>query len=147
MGSSHDEHYRKLERMYAAAPVNAYFKPNLRIEKGRAELIMPVRREFFHAAGAVHGAVYFKALDDSAYFAANSLIEDVFVLTISFHVHFIRPLSEGSMRAVGTVIHHARRLILAESVVFDAKEREVARGTGSFMRSQTPLSPEIGYER
>ena len=37
-----------------------------------------------HAAGAVHGSYYFKVLDDACYFAANSLVSDVFVLTVSF---------------------------------------------------------------
>jgi acyl-coenzyme A thioesterase PaaI-like protein len=34
-----------------------------------------------HSIHAVHGSVYFKALDDAAFFAVNSLVEDVFVLT------------------------------------------------------------------
>ena len=33
---------------------------------------MTVRPDFFHAAGAVHGSVYFKLLDDAAYFDALS---------------------------------------------------------------------------
>jgi uncharacterized protein (TIGR00369 family) len=125
--------------------VNAYYRPRLSIEKGRAELIIPVRPEFFHAAGAVHGAVYFKALDDAAYFAANSLVEDVCVLTVSFDVHLIRPIREGHLRAMARVLHYSPRLILAESLVFDARDREIARGTGNFMRSRIPLSEDIGY--
>ena len=140
-----EEHFRRLERMYAAAPINRYYEPVLRIAEARAELTIPVKPDFFHAAGAVHGSVYFKALDDSAFFAANSLVRDVFVLTVTFSVYFTRPVSEGELRATGTVVHRSINLIVAESVVLDSSGRQIARGSGTFMRSRIPLSPEIGY--
>jgi len=75
---SNKEHYRKLEHMYASAPCNKYYAPTLQVGDGYAELIISVRSDFFHSAGAVHGAVYFKALDDAAFFAVSSLVDDVF---------------------------------------------------------------------
>ncbi len=60
------EHYRKLERMYLAAPINAFFQPKLHIEEGWAEVRIQVRPDFHHTLGAMHGAVYFKAMDDAA---------------------------------------------------------------------------------
>jgi len=73
---SDDEHYRKLERMYASAPINDFFRPVMQVSEGRAVITMKVRRDFYHAANAVHGALYFKALDDAAFFAVNSLVPD-----------------------------------------------------------------------
>ena len=75
---ANDTHFRKLERMYLGAPINQWYRPTLSISEGSAEVSIAVRPEFFHAANAVHGSVYFKLLDDSAFFAANSLVEDVF---------------------------------------------------------------------
>ena len=143
--ASAEEHFRKLERMYAAAPINRYFAPTLRISEGRAELTIPVRPDFFHAANAVHGAVYFKALDDSAFFAANSLVTDVFVLTVQYNVYFVRPVSEGELRATGAVVHRSRNLIVADSEIHDSRGLPIARGSGSFLPSRIALSPEIGY--
>jgi len=140
-----EEHYRRLERMYATAPINRYYEPRLRIAEGTAELTIPVKPEFFHAAGAVHGSVYFKALDDSAFFAANSLVTDVFVLTVSYTVYLTRPISEGELRATGKVVHRSTNLIVAESEVRDSRDRPIARGSGTFMRSRIALTPEIGY--
>ncbi|MFQ5348924.1 MAG: PaaI family thioesterase [Thermoanaerobaculia bacterium] len=142
---SGQEHYRKLERMYAGAPVNAWYRPELTVGEGRAEPRIPVRREFFHAAGAVHGSVYFKALDDATFFAAASLVEDVFVLTAGFNLQLTRRVSEGELVAVGEVVHSSRRLLLAEAVLSDAEGNQLARGSGSFLRSATPLGPELGY--
>ena len=143
---SNEEHYRKLERMYLNAPVNEYYAPEIHISEGQAQVSIPVRPDFFHAANAVHGAVYFKLLDDSSFFAANSLVEDVFVLTVSYNVYFTRPVSEGVMKATGKVVQASRRLIIAESVVVDSEENEIARGSGTFMRSKINLTEEIGYK-
>ena len=141
-----EEHFRKLERMYLSAPVNQFYAPEIYITEGQAQVSIPVRPDFFHAANAVHGAVYFKMLDDSAFFAANSLVEDVFVLTVSYNVYFTRPISEGMMKATGKVVQASRRLIIAESVVTDLEENEIARGSGTFLRSKIRLTEEIGYK-
>lgn len=141
------EHYRKLERMYLSAPINAYYAPTISISEGRAEVTIAVRPEFFHAAGAVHGAVYFKLLDDAAFFAVNSLVDDLFVVTVSFNIYLTRPLSEGEMRAIGRVAHRSQRLFIAEAELTDSSCREVARGSGTFMRSNIPLSSVPGYSQ
>jgi len=140
-----EEHCRRLERMYQTAPINEYFRPRLTVSNGAAELIIPVRPDFFHAAGAVHGSVYFKALDDAAFFAVNSLVTDVFVLTTSYNLYLTRPVSDGVLRACGRVVHRSRNLYVAEAELFDGEERQIGRGSGSFMRSKIPLSPAVGY--
>lgn len=143
---ANDGHYRKLENMYLSARCNEYYRPSLTISEGHAVWTMAVRECMFHAAGALHGSAYFKAMDDAAFFAANSLVEDVFVLTASFTVHFTRPVTSGVIRATADVVHASRNLILADSVLVDSEERPIGRGTGSFMRSQIPLTPDVGYQ-
>ena len=143
---TNEEHYRKLERMYASAPLNAHYKPTMHISDGRAEVTIPVRRGLFHAANAVHGELYFKCLDDATFFAVNSLVDDVFVLTVSFNLYLTRPISEGEMRATGRVVYRSRQLFVAEAELMDQDGREIGRGSGTFMRSAIPLSPDIGYQ-
>jgi len=143
---SNEEHFRRLERMYLSAPINKFYPPEIHIGEGKADVTISVRTDFFHAANAVHGAVYFKLLDDSSFFAANSLVEDVFVLTVSYNVYFTRPISEGVMKATGKVVQASKRLIIAESVIVDSEEREIARGSGTFMPGKNPLTEEIGYK-
>ncbi len=140
------DHYRKLERLYLEAPTNLYYNPLIEISQGAATIRIPFRPEFLHAAQAVHGSVYFKALDDAAFFAANSVVKEVFVLTASFTLDFLRPLSEGAMTAIGRVLQVSRRRILAEADLFDERDRVIALGRGSFMRSSIQLGPEVGYK-
>lgn len=144
---SDEAHYRALERMYLAAPCNEYYDPEIEIKEGWAEVRVPVRREQHHPAGAVHGTSYFKALDDSAYFATHSHVRDAFLLTTDFTLELQRPVSEGFLRGVGKVRDEADEGLTAESVVYDSSDRVVARGSGSFARSDTELTEEVGYLR
>ena len=98
-----DPHFAGLERMYLAAPVNEFYRPRIEVSDSQATIEVDVKPDFFHSAGAVHGSVYFKMLDDAAFFAANSLETDVFVLTTSFTTYLTRPVTSGTMRSVGKV--------------------------------------------
>ena len=139
-------HCQKLENMMHSAPIIKVTGARVAIRHGEAEIMLPVKREFFHSAGALHGAMYFLALDNAAFFAVNSLVEDVFVLTTSFTTYLTRPVSEGQVRAVGKVVNQNRSQFIAESVLFDSQDREIGRATGLFVRSRIPLSSDIGYE-
>ena len=139
------KHFRKLERMYTSAPVNQYFAPEIKVSQGEAEVVIPIRPDFFHAASAVHGSVYFKAMDDAAFFAVNSLVPDVFALTVSFNVYLVRPISGGRMKATGRVLHDSRRFFVAEAELTDQEGRLIAHGSGTFMPSKIPLTPDLGY--
>jgi len=132
--------------MYAHAPINEYFAPRLTIEDGRAEIRIAVREDFYHAAGAMHGVIYFKALDDATYFAANSRVDDVFVLTARFEIEFLRPVSTGEVRAIGQVTGDDGRRIIATGELYDDEDRLVGRGTGYFARSKMSLESGAHYD-
>ena len=140
-----EQHYRSLESMYQAAPINKLYPPKITVAEGEAEIQIALTPDYFHAAGAVHGSVYFKLLDDSAFFAANSLEPEVFVLTTSFTTYITRPVSEGNMRAVGKVVNKNRSQWVAESVVYNDDGKEIARGSGIFVRSKMLLVDALGY--
>ena len=139
------EHYRKLERLYAAAPISQWYGSTIAITDGQAQVRLATRPEFNHAAHAVHGSVYFRVLDDAAFFAVNSRIREMLVLTVSFTVHFARPVTSGELKAVGRVLHGSGRLFLAEADLLDSGGQFLGRGSGVFTRSAIPLDPTIGY--
>jgi uncharacterized protein (TIGR00369 family) len=142
---SKDPHFAALQRMYLAAPINDFFHPSIEVSEAEATISIEVSSKLFHAANAVHGSVYFKMLDDAAFFAANSLERDVFVLTTSFTTYLTRPVSSGRLRSVGRVVNRNRSQFIAESVVYDSSGAEVGRGSGIFVRSKIPLSEAQGY--
>ena len=139
-------HHRALERLYASAPINALFRSALTIEdEGRSRIDFTATPDTFHAAGAAHGALYFKMLDDAAFYAANTLITDRFLLTTSFNLHFTRPLRGGKVVAEGRWISGRRRVLVAEAWLTDADGEMIGRGTGTFMRSHIALTGLAGY--
>ena len=139
-------HWRALESLYASAPINALFDSELSIPgEGRARIAFRVEEKFYHAAGAAHGTIYFKMLDDAAFYAANTLVTDRFLLTTSFNLHFVRPVKSGPIVAEGRWISGRRRVLVAESRLLDADGEEIGRGTGTFMRSRMALSGLPGY--
>ncbi len=139
-------HYKALERLYSSAPINQTFKSTLEIvERGRSKLTFTVDRSVFHAAGAAHGTIYFKMLDDAAFYAANTLATDRFLLTTSFNLHFTKPVREGTVIAEGRWVSGKRRVFVAESRLIDEQGDEIGRGTGTFMRSRIALSGLPGY--
>ncbi|MBC2664553.1 PaaI family thioesterase [Novosphingobium flavum] len=139
-------HWRALENLYAAAPINHLFNSHLAITaEGAARITFTIDERVHHAAGAAHGTIYFKMLDDAAFYAANTLITDRFLLTTSFNLHFVRPVRYGMVVAEGRWISGRRRVLVAESRLLDDEGEEIGRGTGTFMRSHIPLSGLPGY--
>lgn len=139
-------HFRALERLYASAPINGLFASRLAIpEEGWARIAFQVREDVYHAAGAAHGTIYFKMLDDAAFYAANTLATDRFLLTTSFNLHFTKPVRTGEVTAEGHWVSGRKRVFVAESRLVDAEGDEIGRGTGTFMRSRIPLSTLPGY--
>lgn len=144
--SGETAHHRALESLYAAAPINRLFDSQLEITgPGIARIRFELGERYYHAAGAVHGTAYFKMLDDAAFYAANSLVTDRFLLTTAFNLLFTRPLREGPVVAEGRWVSGQRRVFVAEARLIDSAGEEAARGTGTFMRSQIPLAGLPGY--
>jgi len=139
------QHFSDLEKMYLSSPICRIFNPTIAITEERAEIEIEVEEKYFHAAGAVHGAVYFKMLDDAAFFAASSLEREVFLLTASFTTYLTRPISSGIIRSVGTVANKTRTQFIAEAIAYNAEGKEIGRGSGIFVRGRTPLDSTTGY--
>lgn len=144
--SGEEAHLRALESLYDSAPINQLFRSRLSLaEAGQSVIRFRIPADSFHAAGAAHGTLYFKMLDDAAFYAANGLVSDRFLLTTAFNLHFSKPMRDGEARAEGRWISGKRRVFVAEARIIDKDGEECARGTGTFMRSHIPLSGLAGY--
>jgi uncharacterized protein (TIGR00369 family) len=136
-------HLARLERVYHAAPTNGLMPARLHLDPGRATVRMEVAAGHLQAVGSVHGMVLFKVLDEASFYAANSLVEDVFLTTAGMHVQFVRPVEGGVLVATAEVVHAARSSFLVDAEVRDPAGELVARSTGTFVRTATAL-PAFG---
>jgi uncharacterized protein (TIGR00369 family) len=132
--------------MYLAAPCNKYYAPGIRVSDGEAEVVIPIKKKFLDAAGSVHGSVCHRAMNDAALFAVSSVVPKELVLSTGFDIQLNRTISEGELIARGRVIGMSEEHCLAEAVLVNDEGEELGRGGGAFVKTETPLSPDMGYE-
>ena len=140
-------HFRKLEKMYLDANIQKFLfeTTTVKVGKGQAKIGLTISEKYYHALDAMHGAVYFKLLDDAAFFAVNSMVDDVFVLTTSFNINLIRPVSKGTIKAIGKLRFASKKLFIADATLYNEEGKEIAFGTGQFTKSRIQLTEGIGY--
>lgn len=141
-----DAHHQALERMYLLAPINRLYLPAIDVTEVGATISIMVSEKFHHAVGAVHGSVYFKMLDDAAYFAAAANERGHFIFTLSFQTYLLRPVVSGVIRCNGRLVKRTRTHFFAESVLFDSNDEEIGRGSGVFVLGKQALSDADGYK-
>ena len=140
-------HYRGLEAIFRAAPVNLIIESQLTIiGEGEARIEFPIEPKLFHAAGGIHGVVHYKAMSDAAFYAANSLFTDRILLTSSFNLNFIKPVVVGPLIAEGRWVSGRKRILIADAKLIDGEGEIVARGTGTFAPSSLLLSSLKDYQ-
>ena len=68
-----DKHFQKLEKMYLNANINTmiFDTTTCKILDGHAEIGVTISEKYFHGLEAIHGSVYFKLLDDAAFFCCK----------------------------------------------------------------------------
>ena len=140
------QHHRNLERMYLHAPINQrHDSLSMVVSEGRAEVGARVHPGLHHAAGTVHGSYLFELLDDAAFFAASSVVDDVFIVTASFNIQFLRRVEDGLVHARGRLIKRARNMLFADASLVDARGRELACGSGVFAMTTIDLRSVQAY--
>ena len=145
MAAADPAHFRKLEHMYASAPVNATIHSRIEVGEGRATVRIETGPDLWHAARSLHGSMYFKGLDDAAFFAANSAVPDVFVLTAHFAVDLLAPVTTAQIRGEGRLDEREGKKLHASAELFDADGNLVARGKGLFIASRVRLATIDSY--
>jgi len=131
-------HFKKLEKIYLDANLNKviYRNTEIIISKNHSEIKMPINEDYFHALNAIHGSVYFKMLDDAAFFAAQSVVEDYMLLTASFNITFKMPVPYGWIKSKGKLLSVSEKEFIAEAKMYNSKNEIVAFGNGVFKKSK-----------
>ncbi|MGL4175892.1 MAG: PaaI family thioesterase [Dermatophilaceae bacterium] len=133
-----DDHLALLHRIYAASPVNDHFRPRLDVVHASATVEIDVRHDLTHTAGGLHAAVVIKAMDDAAFFAAQSLEREFFLATADLTTHLLRPVASGTLRAAGVVLSAGSRVTVTR-VEATVGDRTVAHLVASLMATRHRL--------
>ena len=141
------EHFERLVKMYAAAPLHEFYEGiTLDVSENRAKIALEIKdKRYFHAGMSTHGSVYFKLLDDAAYFACQSMILDNFIVTTAFNTQLLRPILGGKIYAEGVMDFESAQMFSATSKLYDEKGRLCGTGHGQFLKSRVALGDVEGY--
>lgn len=83
---------------------------------------------------AVHGGVVSALLDTAADFALIGTIGSP-VPTIDLTVHYLRPVTAGTLTVKGRVLKPGRQIATADAELFDADGKLLATARGTFLAS------------
>ena len=111
----------EIERLFDAAPFIRDIGMSLvAIAPGRCETCIVLSERHLQQDGVVHAGVLATMADHTSGTAGASIIEaGAYVLTAEFKINLLRAARGERLHCVGTVLKPGRRLIVADSEVFD----------------------------
>lgn len=105
------------------------------IDSGTATLGLTVRKELTQNHGVVHGGVIASIIDTATAFAIISLLAPkAKVTTVDLTISYLRPVTEGRLRAVAKVVRAGRRLFVVSAEVFDTHGNLAATALSTYIK-------------
>ena len=134
-----NNHLKNLIKMYSIAPINKFYKPKMSLSLGSSTIEMKIKRKFFHTGQSVHGSVYFKMLDDAAYFASQTHEKEFFLYTVNFEVNFIKTVSKEVIISKGKLLKKSSNKLISKAILYGCNGEEIGYGKGIFVKSNILL--------
>ena len=98
-----------------------------RVDGDEVHATVPVRPEVLQPFGLVHGGVYAAMAEAMASVATwRGTGEDKFVAGMSNYTTFLRPITEGTVHAVGKPLHRGKSTWIWDVTITDDAERTCA---------------------
>lgn len=90
------------------------------IDSGIATLAFDIKPELKQNHGVVHGGAIASLIDSATAFAIISLLTPTeHATTVDLTISYLRPLTEGRVRAIARVLRSGKRLIVVSAELFD----------------------------
>jgi uncharacterized protein (TIGR00369 family) len=116
-----------------------------RVESGRFETRLQLRRKHLQQDGFVHAGVISTMADHTAGYAAFTTVDDTFrILTIEFKINFLRPAVGDTVLCRSKVLQGGKKIIVAESELFSASEGAEKRVSKAMVTLMAVPATSIG---
>ncbi len=113
------------------------------VEPGRVVLELVVHAGHRHEGGVVQGGIITQIADAAMGMSLLTLQEpDLANTTIELKINFLRPVVEGTLRAVGRVVEMKKTLLFSEADVFNEEDKLVARASSTCL-----AIPRVGWRK
>ena len=134
-----NNHLKNLIKIYSIAPINKFYKPKMSLSLGSSTIEIKIKRKFFNTGQSVHGSVYFKMLDDAAYFASQTCEKEFFLYTVNFEVNFIKTVSKEVIVSKGKLLKKSSNKLISKATLYGCNGEEIGYGKGIFVKSNILL--------
>jgi uncharacterized protein (TIGR00369 family) len=105
------------------------------IEPGHAVLSIKIRDDLKRNGGIAHGGVAAALIDSAMAFAIVPLLsENERTTTVDLTIHYLRPLTGGTVRASARVVRAGRRVVTVSAELFDSEEKLAATALSTYLR-------------
>jgi len=105
------------------------------VEPGIAVLSMKMREDLKRNGGIAHGGAVATLIDSAMAFAIMPILaENERSMTVDLTIHYLRPVSEGSARAIARVVRAGKRVITVSAELFDSNEKLAATAISTYLR-------------
>lgn len=103
--------------------------------RGAVKMHMDARADLRQVSDVLHGGSIASLVDTAAAFAVITLLEpDQRATTSDLTIHYLRPVSSGSVTAEARVLRSGRRLSVVTVNVFDNAQALVATAVTTYIR-------------
>jgi len=105
------------------------------VEPGVAVLTMKMRDDLKRNGGIAHGGAVATLIDSAMAFAIMPMLgENEHSMTVDLTIHYLRPVSEGSARAIARIVRAGKRVITVSAELFDGNEKLAATAISTYLR-------------
>jgi uncharacterized protein (TIGR00369 family) len=113
------------------------------VDAGRVVVELEVHAGHRHEGGVVQGGIITQIADAAMGMSLLTLQEpELANTTIELKINFLRPVVDGTIRAVGRVIEMKKTLLFSEADVFNDEGKLVARASSTCL-----AIPRVGWRK
>jgi uncharacterized protein (TIGR00369 family) len=117
-----------------------------RIEEGRAEILLTVKKEMTNPYGNIHGGMMALVIDEVIGWAVISLGTESHYTSLNLNVDFLYAIKEGDkMRAVARVIRAGKKIIHVECSVYNIEGTFLSKASSNLI--VTSMKPKDGNDK
>jgi acyl-coenzyme A thioesterase 13 len=123
------------------SPAGNWLTPRLeRIEKGKAEMSVLIRKEMCNPFGNIHGGMMSLVIDEAIGWAIVSLEAQQHYTSVSLNIDFLYAAAEGErITAIAEIIRQGKKIINAEVRVFNEHGVLLSKATSNLVSTGMQL--------
>lgn len=131
-----EEHRRVAREVFDSVPFAKLLGIELAdLQPGTATMTLAMRDDLKQPSHLMHGGAITSLIDTATAFAvATTLSKGENTATVDLTVHFLRPVTEGSLRCDAKVLRAGKRLSTVSAEVFNDNEKLIATALTTYSK-------------